>query len=379
MPGAGATRRRGPRVRRSPHLVAYWRGGSLFFRNYATRQSARSTPFICGILDACHDWRTLSELARAVGVKHSTGLAALVDRLVACSFLESSEEPVDSREAAMALLSAWNPEAGFFHTATRDVPFASPQRAGRMARLQELRSSMPVPVKRYRGAATIPLPPPADGEFPRVLRARRTWRRYSTTPVDLHQLGTLLGLSAGIQQWAQVSMKALALKTSPSGGARHPIECYIVSRDVRGLRPGVYHYASDTHDLERLRGRIPDDRLKAYVPNSGYFARASAMVFLTAVFERILWRYPYSRAYRAALIEAGHVCQTFLLTATWLGLAPYCVMGLADSLIEHDLGIDGITESVMYCAGVGRPPRGSSWAPLTRGAFPVRPNKPLAG
>jgi SagB-type dehydrogenase family enzyme len=102
------------------------------------------------------------------------------------------------------------------------------------------------------------------------------------------------------------------------------------------------------------------------------------MVFFTAVFERQLWRYPYSRAYRASLIEAGHVCQTFLLTATSLGLASYCVMGLADTLIENDLGIDGITESVLYCAGVGRPPRGTAWAPLPTGTLKVRPNKRLA-
>jgi len=101
------------------------------------------------------------------------------------------------------------------------------------------------------------------------------------------------------------------------------------------------------------------------------------MVFFTAVFERQLWRYPYSRAYRAALIEAGHVCQTFLLAATSLGLAPYCVLGLADTLVEQDLGIDGIAESVLYCAGVGRPPRGTRTASLTRGTLSVRPNKHL--
>ena len=56
----------------------------------------------------------------------------------------------------------------------------------------------------------------------------------------------------------------------------------------------------------------------------------------------------------------------FCLTATALGLAPFCLMGLADSLIERDLGIDGITESILYAAGVGHRPRGSRWAPLAR-------------
>jgi len=77
------------------------------------------------------------------------------------------------------------------------------------------------------------------------------------------------------------------------------------------------------------------------------------LVFFAASFERVLWRYDYSRAYRAVLIEAGHLCQTFCLTATWLGLAPFCSMALSDRSIERDLKLDGITESVLYAAGVG--------------------------
>jgi hypothetical protein len=36
-----------------------------------------------------------------------------------------------------------------------------------------------------------------------------------------------------------------------------------------------------------------------------------------------------------------------------LGLAPFCTAALRDTLIERDLGIDGIRESVLYVAGVG--------------------------
>jgi hypothetical protein len=38
-------------------------------------------------------------------------------------------------------------------------------------------------------------------------------------------------------------------------------------------------------------------------------------------------------------------------------------MALADSKIERDLGIDGISEAVMYSVGVGTRPRGATWAP----------------
>ncbi|MGH9793102.1 MAG: nitroreductase family protein, partial [Candidatus Acidiferrales bacterium] len=63
------------------------------------------------------------------------------------------------------------------------------------------------------------------------------------------------------------------------------------------------------------------------------------------------------RAYRVVLADAGHLCQTFYLVATWLGLAPFATMALADSQIERALGVDGVKEVALYAAGVGVPPR----------------------
>jgi SagB-type dehydrogenase family enzyme len=367
------------RVRRSPHLVVYWRRGALVATNYATRNTSPLTPFICQLLDSCEAWTTVRQIGERLAVPADASFRLLVEKLVSLDLLERAGRPLDPTVRAMAALDAWNPEVGFFHTSTRDVPFASARQAARQAKEQELRWPMPSVVKRYpRATTSIDLPKPrGDGEFAGVLRARRTWRRFSSKPVSRKDLATLLGLTSGVQQWVTSGKHKLPLKTSPSGGARHSIETYVVIRDVAGLRAGVYHYAPDRHALERIRGPVSLKRMRDYLPNSGYFANASAMVFFTAIFERILWRYPYSRAYRATLVEAGHLCQTFCLTATWLGLAPYCVMGLADSLIERDLGIDGIRESVLYATGVGRPPAGSAWAPLPRGTLRVRANDKL--
>ena len=99
-------------------------------------------------------------------------------------------------------------------------------------------------------------------------------------------------------------------------------------------------------------------------------------MFFTAVFGRYQWKYAEARAYRAVLIEAGHQCQTFCLTATRMGLAPFCSMALADSIIERDLGIDGVSEAVLYAAGVGERPHDSA-PPSEPAGYPpleVRPN-----
>ncbi len=370
-------RRRRVRFRRSPHLVTYWRGPAMLVCNYATRITTAGNPIVCEILHACDRWRSVDEIRSQTTVGGAL-LPDIIDRLVVLSLLERSDRPRDPRAVAMSTLDVWNPEVGFFHSATKDVPFSTPVQVRRHARAAEKGPPMPPPVKRYPQVPSVPLPRPAvDTAISDVLLGRRTSRRYSADPVTLSELSTLLALTAGVQQWALTARGRVPLKTSPSGGARHPIECYVVTRAIEGLRPSIYHYRADRHILEKVGDAVPVARMRAYVPQSEYFASASAMVFFTAVFERQLWRYPYSRAYRAALIEAGHVCQTFLLAATSLGLGSYCVLGLADTLVEQDLGIDGIAESVLYCAGVGRPPRGTRTASLTRGTLSVRPNKHL--
>lgn len=234
---------------------------------------------------------------------------------------------------------------------------------------------MPAPIKRLRRAATIPLTPPEmTGEFPQVLLGRRTWRRFGKGPVAQSDLATTLALAVGVQQWVPTEFGPLPLKTSPSGGARHPIEAYVCVRRVTGIRPGLYHYAADVHRLEQIRLGDMTDRLRTWMPHSGYFANAAFLVVLSAVLERQVWRYPYARAYRAALAEAGHVCQTFCLAATWRGLAPFCLMGLDDAAIEKDLGLDGVRETVLYVAGAGARPRGVAWAPRSRGTLQASRN-----
>jgi SagB-type dehydrogenase family enzyme len=224
---------------------------------------------------------------------------------------------------------------------------------------------MPAPVKHYPKAAKIALPAPQQsGEFPRVLLARRTWRKFSSQPVELSALSTLLGFSFGVRCWVDVpGLGRLALKTSPSEGSRHPIETYVLARRVANLPPGLYHYAADKHCLERLKRGANSSQLSRYLAGQKWYGKAAALILMTAVFGRPQWKYQSPRAYRAVLIDAGHLCQTFCLVATWLGLAPFCSMALADSRIEADLGIDGVSESVLYAAGVGTLPRNLKWAP----------------
>jgi SagB-type dehydrogenase family enzyme len=367
------------RFRRSPNLVCYWHGGHFVIQNFATGALVGATPLVCDVLNFFDDWHEVREVLDAAPGADRRVVRRLIRRLETHSLLHSADRSPDVRESAMAAWTGWNPAAGFFHTTTKNVRFVS-QRESRAATRRRARSwPVPAAVKRYPNAKLVRLSPPSvDGALSTSLLERRTWRRFSARKLPLQSLGSLLGLTAGVQQWVNVPVFGqVPLKTAPSGGARHPIELYVLASGVDGLRPGLYHYAPDVHALELLRAGVRRHQVAEYLPRNECFARASALVLFTAVFERQLWRYPYARAYRSALIEAGHLAQSFCLVATDLKLAPFCLTAFADSTIERDLGIDGIGESVLYVAGVGCRPRGADWAPLPRGMLKARPNPHL--
>jgi len=74
---------------------------------------------------------------------------------------------------------------------------------------------------------------------------------------------------------------------------------------------------------------------------------------MTAVVARTAWKYRIPRAYRAFLLDAGHLSQSFLLVSTAMGLGACCVGTVNDLELERELGLDGITETVVFAVGVG--------------------------
>lgn len=346
------------RYRRSPCVVAAWVSGRLVFENYATRKRVNAAPITCQVLDFFSNWHSAEELGHALPQFSAKSLASAVRQLAQVSLLQRSDHPPHPVEKNIHQWKHWHPAAGYFHFSTKDGEYdRDATAASEAAYFRELdaRSPMPAAVKHYPKAELVPMLRPArGGDFAEVLLARRTWRRYHADPVAYQDLSTLFWLTFRIQGWFDFyGIGRLAARTSPSGGARHPLEAYLLALNIDGLRKGVYHYAADTHQLEWLLG-LPGKRfLRSLTPTQDWFCEAAAMVFFTAVFERDYWKYPLPRAYRAVLIDAGHLCQTFCLTATWLGLAPFCTMALADSKVEAMLGLDGVSEGVIYLAGVG--------------------------
>ena len=354
------------RFRRSPHLVAYWTTAGPILENFVTRHRVPGSPILHALLGVFGGWQPLVAAANVLPDVAPTQLRRLVGTLVELTLLQRSDRPLADLDVQAGDWRPWGPAASFFHFATRDIPYATDlAEVDLRMRNKARREPLPMAIKRYRGAPQVTLPEVrATGAFPDVLRNRRTWRRFAAQPASLADLSEVLGLTFGVQRWVELpGIGRVALKSSPSGGALHPIECYVLALRVDGLARGLYHYRSDTHVLERLPRRAGVGDVERFFPGQPWYADASAIVLMSAVFARTRWRYPSGRAYRVILAEAGHVCQTFCLTASWRGLAPFCTMALADTIIERQIGIDGISEAVIYAAGFGTRPAGADWAP----------------
>lgn len=355
--------------RRSSHIISYWVRRQLVFENYATGRKVTADPLTAAVLHFFDRWRPAKALVRRMREEFTpASLEAAIASLERASLLQRSDTPITGTERALEGWSAWNPAAGWFHLSTKDVAYGNGADLDRYLRSRLDREPVPPVLKRYPHAEQLALPAArSEGEFARVLLDRRTWRSFSKRPLELSDLATLLGLTWGAQRWLDLGeIGSMPLKTSPSGGGRHPIEVYVLAPRVKGLPRGLYHYLPDKHALERLSEGATSRTVVRYLADQWWFGDACALLVMTAVFPRVQWRYRFPRAYRAVLVEAGHFCQTFCLVATWLGLAPFCSMAFEDSLIEADLGINGVTESALYAAGVGRRPEGVAWTPWPR-------------
>ncbi len=355
-------RSRAPRYRRSPFLVSYWKEDLLLFENYLSGKVVGASAETAEVLDFFDEWKTVKAMGRRWPQYTPKSLRATVRQLTQQTLLETSQGNLPEHQQKVAALKkwrTWNPAAGFFHLSTKDA-YSDEIADDELGYIQKLmkKHPLPQPAKNYPGARVVELHSKnSSSEFSRVLLQRRTWRKFSPHNLSKESFSSLMELSYAVQQWQAIPKAGkLAQKTSPSGGSLHPLEAYVVVRKVEGIAPGIYHYDAIGRRLHEVRKGATSGELQKFLAGQWWYRDTAFVVFLTAIFARTQWKYDYARAYRAILIEAGHLCQTFCLTATWLGLASFCTIAMKDTAVEKALKVDGISESVIYAMGAGLRP-----------------------
>ncbi|NPV69307.1 MAG: SagB/ThcOx family dehydrogenase [Firmicutes bacterium] len=197
-----------------------------------------------------------------------------------------------------------------------------------------------------------PSPLPSPGLEEAVFR-RRSIRDYSGQPLSLDEFGRVLFFSGGITGKIVSGDVTIPLRASASAGALYPIELYPVVVAVDSLEPGVYHYDVEGNALELLRPGHYRNHLFEDCHRQDMILNASAIIVMTAMFARTKIKYG-ERGYRYILLDAGHLAQNIYLECTALGLGCATVGGFMDDNVNRLIGVDGLQESAVYIAVIGK-------------------------
>lgn len=230
-------------------------------------------------------------------------------------------------------------------------------------------------------AADVGLPRIVRDDFDALLDTRATCRNYDLDAVV--PLATFAQLMARVFGARGIGHPAPGFdvykRTSPSGGALHPTECFLVVQRVEGIAPGLYRYRIDNHALEPVTpGAAPPqpgdagvhplgdalprawtaEELRAFariaVAGQDFFADAAVLCVLAPRFHRNFWKYRnHAKAYRVCVLDVGHLSQTLQLCATQAGLGPFVTGAINEIDLERAFGMTGHAQSPLVVCGFG--------------------------
>jgi SagB-type dehydrogenase family enzyme len=184
----------------------------------------------------------------------------------------------------------------------------------------------PDPFRRFEGCETIPLPLPGR-EVERRFGDLDRPEQIAPAALSLNTLGLFLELALGLSAWKQYGPDRWALRCNPSSGNLHPTEAYLLCTDTSVLPPGVYHYLSRDHLLERRSSFEPSK------------AEPALYIGLSSIHWREAWKYG-ERAFRYCQHDAGHALAALSYAAACLGWRLELLGETADADMAGWLGLD---------------------------------------
>lgn len=278
--------------------------------------------------------------------------------------------------------SHWWPLSALAHRHGRweGVDSAAEMHANNLTTASGLRSQLgaPPPAVEPRPGHYEPLPPVGRTDYDQLLERRTTCRNFDgQRSISRELLAQLLQRTVKAQAVVQVEADTEFLKKNvPSGGGLHATETYLLVQRVDDLQPGLYHYHPVQHALVALPrhcDRPLQEVANAMLSGQDWFADAAAHLVLVPRYARTYWKYRnHAKAYRALLLDVGHISQALYMAATERGMAAFVTAAINEGDTEAAFGLDGITQSPVAIVGVG-------WRGETLGTAEFDPNRLVWG
>ncbi|MFA0963814.1 SagB family peptide dehydrogenase [Roseivirga sp. BDSF3-8] len=342
-------------LKRSSALIFYYNDGQFTGENYVSGKLAVLSPPVLGVLDKCSDFLPYHKIIEALS--HVPEAEKLIDSLLERDILVKQGSDIAAREATIDSWE-WDLPARHYHARTNYVSFEANNTYVYAELDKKAREKIPPsPYYEIEGLAYINLPGP--GTLPSLtlqetLLARRTCRKFSGSSISSFRFSDLLYYSFGkTGELNGGSIGDVIFKTSPSGGARHPAEIYVVVNNVEGWEAGIYHYNTKTHSLGLIEAGDFREWGVHVCSKQEWVKDASVVCILTSMLKRNMWKYENSHAYRVINMDLGHLGQTFHLVSTAMGLGPFTTAALNCKLIEDKLANDPYLQPALYACAAG--------------------------
>ena len=117
--------------------------------------------------------------------------------------------------------------------------------------------------------------------------------------------------------------------------------------------PGFIITTFPNHELELLIPGDPTDKVFEVCCGQEHARQASVVILISGVLTRTKLKYG-ERGYRYVLLDIGHLGQNLYLSCTAMELAVMTTCGFFDDEANKLLRIDGVDETVMYVAFIGK-------------------------
>ena len=212
--------------------------------------------------------------------------------------------------------------------------------------------------ERVEAARRIPLMRAHDTRLEELIRQRVTCRNWDTTrALSAEDFASTLYRTFAARAVSDEPGITVLKRAVPSAGGLHPTEAYLLVQNVEGVSPGLYHYHPVDHALEPL-GDMPGSESMALalriVAGQRHFMKAHVVIVLASRFRRTFWKYRnHAKAFRAVVLDAGHLSQMLYLAATERGLAAFITAAVNECDIEEIFGLDPMLEGVLAVCGFG--------------------------
>ncbi|MBK7858017.1 MAG: SagB/ThcOx family dehydrogenase [Archangiaceae bacterium] len=299
------------------------------------------------------------EAAEVLGVS-AQDAAPVIDQLVQAELLVPEGRECAQLPAIRHWVDRGWLDALMFHLRTRNVPFVDDGSTDPQAEARAALGRQPLPEfwKSYPGRAQLELPAPEpfpDEPLSTVLLRRRSNQPWRQPVLPAAWLSAILRAAnaEGLQVRRETEAAAAADPAVLLNSSFTALETYLLVFSCDAVPAGLYHYDLRTHGLTLLREGVLREELRTLAIGQERPSKAACVLLLTSRWQRYMFRYRHSRAYRTLLISVAELAQKYILGATAFSLSTFLTPNLIYAHADALLGVDSFEEGTLYAVAIG--------------------------